>query len=187
MSMTKPPAEWHFYLTLPDPSETRPLSREWEVEVKDTIAYAGLEYAFRLPLKVSIEGYWTKPHFFVSMNLDATVEVPCARCLEKSEVAIKGQFSYLYGLVSDQEEASDESEDEMFVALHSWKSVIDIKDQVWEGLVLSLPENVLCSKDCKGLCPICGKNLNEGDCGCNRESTDPRLDVLKKLSEDMKE
>ena len=39
----------------------------------------------------------------------------------------------------------------------------------------------LCKPDCKGLCPQCGKNLNEGKCGCSARQVDPRLEILKKL------
>ena len=40
---------------------------------------------------------------------------------------------------------------------------------------------VLCREDCKGLCPHCGKDLNEGPCGCEPRQIDPRLEALKKL------
>lgn len=187
MSMTKPPADWHFYLTLPDPSDTEMISGKWQIDIDEPIAYAGQDFRFPCPLEIKVEGYWTKPHFFVSINIDGLVEVPCSRCLEKTEVAIKGQFSYLYGLASDREDTDNEEEDEIFVKLRSWKSVIDIVDQVWECLILLLPEKVLCSEDCKGLCPVCGQNLNKGTCNCNRDTSDPRLEVLKKFSEDPEE
>ena len=45
--------------------------------------------------------------------------------------------------------------------------------------MLSLPEGVLCSEGCRGLCPVCGKNLNDGDCGCGNDDTDPRLEALR--------
>ena len=40
---------------------------------------------------------------------------------------------------------------------------------------------VLCREDCKGLCPKCGRNLNEGPCGCDLHEEDPRWDALKGL------
>ncbi|MGB9809870.1 MAG: YceD family protein, partial [Caldanaerobacter sp.] len=48
-------------------------------------------------------------------------------------------------------------------------------------VILSLPMKFLCKEDCKGLCPICGTNLNYGSCSCKREDIDPRLEVLSKL------
>ncbi len=48
-------------------------------------------------------------------------------------------------------------------------------------ILLELPTSVLCVESCKGLCPVCGANLNEGDCGCDRSQRDPRLDKLREL------
>ena len=55
------------------------------------------------------------------------------------------------------------------------------KQSAGELLFLGLPTRDLCREGCRGLCPKCGKNLNEGDCGCDRKEIDPRLAVLKKF------
>ena len=47
--------------------------------------------------------------------------------------------------------------------------VLDVSDEAREALALSVPFRALCREDCKGLCPRCGKNLNEGPCGCKLE------------------
>ncbi len=51
---------------------------------------------------------------------------------------------------------------------------------VWEDIVLSMPQKMLCKADCKGLCPQCGANLNESMCGC-KPAGDPRLAALREL------
>ena len=57
-------------------------------------------------------------------------------------------------------------------------------DQIAEmALLLWLPAKQLCREDCKGLCPICGADRNEVDCGCDTRRVDPRLEGLKKLLE----
>lgn len=58
---------------------------------------------------------------------------------------------------------------------------LSLDDLVEADLILSLPMKILCKEDCRGLCFQCGKNLNEGLCGCRTESVDPRLAVLKDL------
>lgn len=58
---------------------------------------------------------------------------------------------------------------------------INIAALLWEELVLALPVKVLCSKDCKGLCPECGENLNFNVCPCNKQGLDPRLAALRDL------
>ena len=50
-------------------------------------------------------------------------------------------------------------------------------------LIMDMEMAVVCTEDCKGLCPKCGKDLNEGECGCNRKEVDPRLACLAALLE----
>jgi uncharacterized protein len=50
-----------------------------------------------------------------------------------------------------------------------------------EQFYLSLPMKPLCRQDCRGLCTVCGTNLNRETCDCKRDWEDPRLDVLRKL------
>ena len=58
---------------------------------------------------------------------------------------------------------------------------LDLDDIVISDILLSLPQKNLCKDDCKGLCQICGKNLNEGDCSCDKREIDPRLEMLKQF------
>lgn len=61
---------------------------------------------------------------------------------------------------------------------------LDEQALVREDVVLWVPLKFLCAEDCKGLCPICGKNRNEGDCGCEQHAGDPRLAALGSLLQD---
>ena len=58
---------------------------------------------------------------------------------------------------------------------------LELDDIVVSDILLSLPQKNLCKDDCKGLCQICGKNLNEGDCSCDKREIDPRLEMLKQF------
>lgn len=58
---------------------------------------------------------------------------------------------------------------------------LELDDIVISDILLSLPQKHLCKDDCKGLCQICGKNLNEGDCSCDKREIDPRLEMLKQF------
>jgi uncharacterized protein len=60
-------------------------------------------------------------------------------------------------------------------------SVIDLHDDVRQTVLLSIPLKVLCSEDCKGLCPHCGANWNLGSCNCEENAVDPRWEQLAKL------
>ena len=58
---------------------------------------------------------------------------------------------------------------------------LDVDELVYTEVVLSLPTKHLCKDTCKGLCDMCGKNLNEGDCDCVKTEIDPRLSALADL------
>jgi uncharacterized protein len=65
--------------------------------------------------------------------------------------------------------------------------VIDVDPVVREQIVLALPPYPVCGEGCKGLCSVCGANLNEGECGCDRRVPDPRWAGLEKLRQKAKE
>lgn len=85
----------------------------------------------------------------------------CDRCLSESEEDQVHDF---------EEELEKEEMIDGFV---------DVSEIVRDTLIISQPMRSLCSVDCKGLCPSCGKNLNEGDCDCDGFVADPRLAVLQ--------
>ena len=118
------------------------------------------------------------------MRLTLTVSVPytaeCARCLDE----VRGVFTdelertvVTKGSVSDEE--LDENIDEYAVLNENGE--LEIDEEIAETVVLSFPKKLLCSEDCAGLCPVCGKRKKDGDCGCVVKEIDPRLAVLKKL------
>ena len=103
----------------------------------------------------------------------------CARCLDK----VTGTFSLDFertvvpeGTLT--EEKLEENVDE-YIVLDGGELYPD--DAVREELLLNFPKKLLCSEDCLGLCPTCGKPKKEGECGCQTKEIDPRLAVLKKL------
>lgn len=64
---------------------------------------------------------------------------------------------------------------------------IDLAPAVREQVLLAVPPPPLCREDCKGLCPTCGEDLNEGECGCDRTAVDPRWAALKGIQPQKKE
>ena len=95
----------------------------------------------------------------------------CSRCLTPVSVNRVESFKEKYG------EGDDLPDD----VLPYNGEYIDLTDTVREVLILSEPMQVLCRPDCKGLCPQCGANLNDGPCSCPTDHIDPRLAVLGDL------
>ena len=113
-------------------------------------------------------------------------EVNCARCLEVVSQHIERDFDLIYRpLGSDRrgEEVSI-SEAETEIGYYQGEGM-ELVDSVKEQVLLAVPVKVVCRESCKGLCPQCGKNLNEGDCGCSTVITDPRWDALKDLKKSL--
>jgi uncharacterized protein len=113
-------------------------------------------------------------------NLKATVETDCDRCLKPSTVPIDQSFDLLYVPPAKASEEKELEDDDLSIAFYQ-DQVINIDDVVREQVELALPMSRLCSEECRGLCPDCGANLNEGDCRCSELKADPRWSALKEL------
>ena len=109
-------------------------------------------------------------------SLFTTIHGVCDRCA--SEFDRKVEFPIDVVLVTEL--ASEENEDEWVFPLEGDSA--DLDDIVRTVFVLNLDSKLLCKEDCKGLCPKCGKNLNDGPCNCQKE-LDPRFAALKQLLE----
>ena len=97
----------------------------------------------------------------------------CDRCLSPYTRAYDIPLEHTLVTTLENEENDD------YILLDNYQ--LDLTDLVEADILLELPYKNLCREDCRGLCPMCGKNLNEGLCGCNRKSVDPRLAVLGQL------
>ncbi len=112
----------------------------------------------------------------LNIDLDYSYACPCDRCLTRVEN--DQSFSYSAKIINSSDFNEEElSENEDLVFVDSYK--LDICNLVRELVILSIPTKNLCKDSCQGICPQCGKNLNEGTCNCNNENTDLRFAVLK--------
>ncbi len=118
---------------------------------------------------------------YMRLTLDATLSfhTQCARCLDP----VSGDFAvHLERTVAAEgtltEEQLEENVDEFAVAVDGR---LDLDQEIRDEILLSFPMRHLCSEDCPGLCPKCGKPRRLGDCGCTLREPDPRLAVLKDL------
>lgn len=118
----------------------------------------------------------------VKGSIAADVKINCIRCLTPVDKKLEFKFRSKY-LASEvfNEKGNHELEVDDLDADAISGEYLDLRDVVREQLLLNLPEIVLCSEDCKGLCPICSKNLNIESCNCDVREVDPRWAVLKDL------
>lgn len=113
----------------------------------------------------------------LTASLSTTLHCICDRCAAPFD----RPFSQAVEAVLVQELMDEKNEDDWTFLLKDGEA--DLLDIATTAFVLNLDTKFLCTADCKGLCATCGKNLNEGDCGCKPEP-DPRLAVLKQLLQD---
>lgn len=108
----------------------------------------------------------------------------CARCLDP----VSGRFTMDFertvceeNTLTDEEKRLEQDDvySDGYAVIHDGK--LDVDEEIREELLLSFPPRLLCSEDCAGLCPKCGKPRRLGDCGCPEKEPDPRLAVLKTL------
>jgi len=114
----------------------------------------------------------TPQGILVQGTLEAKTAIECTRCLTPLLYTFQVELSELFTLNSSGAYVIDDGD------------MIDLTPILREEGILSIPMQALCKPDCKGLCPECGHNLNEGSCDCVRDTIDPRLSLLRTLLED---
>jgi DUF177 domain-containing protein len=110
------------------------------------------------------------------------IEALCARCLEPVAREVKKNFDLLYrpqGSDAGEPEIKLSSPVETDVGYYRGDGLL-LEDVLREQVLLTIPLKVVCSEQCKGLCPQCGKNLNSGNCECP-PLPEPRWAALKDI------
>lgn len=108
----------------------------------------------------------------LSAKAEFVLDMDCDRCAKPIKLALTADV--FHTLVTS---LNDEANDELLL-INELR--FDLDPLVTEDIFLELPSKFLCSEDCKGVCPKCGKDLNTGSCSCEKE-IDPRLAALKQL------
>jgi uncharacterized protein len=105
-------------------------------------------------------------------TVTANWEGPCRRCLQTASGTLSAEVRELFEAASDEEETYPLEGDR-----------VDLEPLVRDAVLLELPQAPLCDEGCKGLCPTCGANRNEGTCTCDTTPRDPRWAALDELKE----
>jgi uncharacterized protein len=172
------------------------LDRTWDVtpaQLDEMLA--GDRSGFRARGPAHVEARLEKLERRIRVRADARAELTaaCGRCLLPVSVDLPVEFELT--LVAAEARAGagsaardgnkgpvggsfapDDAEEETYAG-----KVIDLDPIVREQLVLALPGYPVCKESCKGLCPVCGANLNDRECGCDRHVPDPRWAGLKNV------
>lgn len=165
-----------------------PRERYEKVYPPEAFSADGESFRVVAPVSLAFDIAKDKDHFQLAGNVKTTLELPCSRCLEAFALPVDSTFDLRYQphahpAGSGHEAEREIEEDDLSTAFYD-NEEIDLGQLMREQFYLSLPMKPLCRGDCRGLCSICGTNLNRGTCECKRDWEDPRLAVLKTLKTD---
>ena len=153
-------------------------TREYRIDEATDIIDNGEQYAVRGECRL----LRTQRSILVTCTLNTEVELTCSRCLSQFRHPLKIKFEeeflptvdILSGvLLPPPEEPSAFTIDE--------HHVIDLTETIRQYSLMAIPIKTLCNEECAGLCPNCGKNLNQGKCNCPAQEIDPRWSALTRL------
>jgi uncharacterized protein len=151
------------------------------IEINEKLSLDDFEYSTYKPLK---NGVFVKGRAFckadvVYLNLNISFDFfgVCDRCAED----FKRNYAFDIDKIVVQKLENEDDDFDDFIVVEN--NELDLNDYVYQEIQLFLPQKMLCSEDCKGLCPKCGKNLNKEKCSCEKE-VDPRMAALLQLLEE---
>lgn len=133
------------------------------------------------PWRIELTVTNVKRGFQVSGKLNGSYRLNCDRCLEKVQSELTTDLEGLFLPEQTVNEIGGEDEEE---ATTITGDELDLSVTILEAITLQLPLKILCSPNCRGLCSVCGTNLNNNSCNCQPESLDPRLATLLQWKQD---
>ena len=137
---------------------------------------------FNEPITGSLQVAWVGDYIKVAGNLETSVSSPCCRCLAPvtQQLNVPVVLTYAHsddGVAPDDEELELQPDDLGLIAFSGEE--IDLQPDLEQEIVMALPQQPLCKESCRGLCPSCGCDLNQGDCSCEAPILHPGLAALK--------
>jgi len=129
--------------------------------------YHGANFRQTAPMTVDAVAELVASEISIRGRLRTRLGARCDRCLGPVDIPVEQEFDLFYRPVSTiaREEEVELPTDELEVGFYSGDG-IELADVVTEQVILAVPMKVVCRADCRGLCPVCGANLNLEKCGC---------------------
>ena len=148
---------------------------EFDYEIEESVRgeYLALLNAEQINF-IRINGSVSQKNGFpaIDYEINAAFEAGCARCNKHAPQTVQAAGGKYLADTADEKGDNDE-----YYTLEN-PGMIDLREFMTEFLALEVPLRYLCAEDCKGLCQICGLDLNTGECGCDKKQTNPAFKVL---------
>ena len=146
-----------------------PVLRGFEPEIDDPLI---LDVTLRMP---------SGSTYVLTGRLSGTAMAPCRRCLKPASIPIEVPLRVVFQERGRDARGEVDPGDDDIVWLERGATRIELDQQVRDRLFLETERFPLCTPDCKGICPQCGQNFNEGSCDCSFEAVDSRWEALEGL------
>ena len=143
----------------------------------ETVAYSGFEYPILSKTDAELEFQNIgSGRILLKGTMELDLEIPCDRCLQpvRTTIHVPMECELASPEVTEQSEDADE---QSFMVGYEF----DVAAFIESEISFNMPTKVLCKPECKGICKVCGKNLNEGDCGCDQFVPDLRMAAIKDI------
>ena len=150
----------------------------------DSFAYQGEAYPFlkKENVELTVQNLGERK-IRIELVGAVVLAVPCDRCLKEVSVPIDISMSAEFDFSGSNEESVLDLNETNYIDGYE----LDVDKLVYEEILLGFPMKVLCKEDCKGICKVCGADLNEGECDCDRTELDPRMSVIRDIFNNFKE
>lgn len=140
------------------------------------------DFGFPSSLDVNLSYYRSGADLFFQGTLHGQVTGSCGRCLEQYGFPLDQDFAFVLTPEKVKGERGAEELQEGDLGLSGYSGdEIDLAPLIAEQVMLALPTRPLCSETCRGLCEMCGANLNHETCDCSAKTRDPRMAVFRSL------
>jgi len=142
--------------------------------------FHGAEFRQAAPLKIGATAELQGQEIRIWGRLSTRLAASCDRCLAPVEIPVDRAFDLFYRPLQSiaKEEEIEIPADEMEVGFYSGDG-IELADVATEQVILAVPMKVICSEECRGLCPVCGENRNVKMCDCAPPQEDSPFASLK--------
>lgn len=155
-------------------------TRNYEVEA--TAPSLDGEVRLTRPIIGEVRFTRTQQGVLVQGHFETEAEMACDRCLEpfdsEIEFDVEEEFIPTIDVNTGKWLKLDETDPALLIDEHH---LLDLEEVFRQAILLAVPMHPLCRPGCAGLCPYCGKNLNEGPCDCAQDEVDPRWEKLREL------
>jgi len=162
---------------------------QWKEEKASLLAYvkslSRIDFDFETPLRAEVKIRRADRSVLMTGKVQTTLRLQCVRCLKEFSYPLSTTFELtLHPLKEAPSEEETELGSEEMESSFFEGGEIHLSEIACEQIFLEIPYQPVCQEGCKGLCPICGKDLNLSSCECVKEELGSGFSALKKLKLD---